>query len=171
MLSKHRVKERSFFLVISASLFFMASPAHAALHLVTNTSASGAGSLDNAVAAANADGDATVQIGFNLPANSTISLTKPLFLQKSMTISSSTSFAAGASNLTITNPTSAAFLAGARPNPSISTVTITFDGNNGSNGLTVTGTSTGGVGGGAGLGGERYLSSNTRSLMPKTPVL
>jgi len=171
MPSKRQIKERSFVLVISASLFFMASSAHAALHLVTNTSASGAGSLDNAVAAANADGDATVQIGFNLPANSTISLTKPLFLQKSMTISSSTSFAAGASNLTISNPSSAVFLAGVRPNPSVSTVTITFDGNNGSNGLTVTGTSTGGVGGGAGLGGALFVEQYTVVNAQDTPGL
>lgn len=89
------------FIMTSLSATF---PAYSSLHIVTNINATGSGSLDAAVAAANADNSSSVQIGFDLPANSTISLQTPLFLQKSMIISTSTTFAPGASNLIITNP-------------------------------------------------------------------
>ncbi len=157
----------SFIIVI----LFVTFPAYSSLHTVTNTGATGAGSLDAAVAAANADNSGSVQIGFNLPANSTISLQTPLFLQKSMTISTSTTFAPGAPNLTIINPTGVVFLAGVRPTPSSSTVQITIDGNNGSNGLIVTGTSAGGVGGGAGLGGALFVNQYTQVISQETQFI
>lgn len=145
--------------------------AYSDLHLVTNTNASGAGSLDAAVTAANLDNSGSVQIGFNLPTNSVISLQNPLYLQQNMIISTSTTLAPGAPNLTITNPTSAVFLAGVRPNPSASTVEIIFDGNNGSNGLIVTGTSIGGIGGGAGLGGALFVNQYTQVTAQDTQFI
>ena len=132
---------------VGLSIFLSVSPAWAATQTVTISSDSGAGSLRNAIQNA-ASGDT---VSFSLPANSTITLSSSLVINKDLIIDGS-----GVSNLTISGNNVCRVFEIDGGNVTIKNLTIANGyaiGNSGSNGSGGTGGGGGGGGGATGGGG------------------